>query len=408
MIAKRMESAASLVVFSDDWGRHPSSCQHLIRQLLPHYKVLWVNTIGTRAPRFDMATVKRVAEKAWQWISSDQATGDNPPPEQHRNLKVVNPRMWPWFGRRHDRRLNAWLLSQQLSPLIGQLPQPVCAVTTLPITADLPGRLPVTRWVYYCVDDFGEWPGLDGDTLRTMDLDMVRRADEIVAVSTHLQQMIACQKRESRLLTHGVDLDLWQSAQTADSQHMTPGERLLDGLEGPLAVFWGVVDRRLDTDMLIALSERMKEGHIVLVGPQQDPDERVLQLPNLRTLGPQPFEALPGIACQADVLIMPYANLPVTQAMQPLKMKEYMATGKPVVVSRLPAVMEWSDCLDVTFSPREFADTVVRRFSGRIPEDQQQARTRLKQEGWRAKAKLLEMSFVPEPLQSEDDQRPLP
>ena len=50
----------SLLVFSDDWGRHQSSCQHLVKQLLDQYAVLWVNTIGTRAPRLDMATASRV------------------------------------------------------------------------------------------------------------------------------------------------------------------------------------------------------------------------------------------------------------------------------------------------------------------------------------------------------------
>lgn len=391
MIAKRIESAASVLVFSDDWGRHPSSCQHLIGQLLPHYKVLWVNTIGTRAPRLDLATVKRVGEKIRQWSSKKTAVGDNAPTDQHRNLKVVNPRMWPWFSRSHDRRLNAWLLSRQLKPLIESLPQPVCAVTTLPITADLAGRLPVEKWVYYCVDDFGEWPGLDGNTLREMDHHMIQRSDEIVSVSTHLQAMISLQGRKSTLLTHGVDLNHWRPCPKRDAID----NPLPIGIEGPLAVFWGVVDRRLDTEMLTTLSERMKTGNIVLVGPHQDPDEKILNLPNVHSIGPQPFSSLPLIAQHADALIMPYADLPVTRAMQPLKMKEYMATGKPVVVSSLPSVSEWDDCLDVTFSPSEFANSVIRRMESPLPEDQRLARTRLESEGWRAKAMQLENSFVP-------------
>ena len=39
-----------LIVFADDWGRHPSSSQHLVRELLPQYPTLWVNTVGTRRP----------------------------------------------------------------------------------------------------------------------------------------------------------------------------------------------------------------------------------------------------------------------------------------------------------------------------------------------------------------------
>ena len=63
------------------------------------------------------------------------------PTHSHPNLTVINPKMWPWFGSSRDRRLNRWLLSRQLAPLIAKLPQPVVGITTLPITADLPDAL---------------------------------------------------------------------------------------------------------------------------------------------------------------------------------------------------------------------------------------------------------------------------
>lgn len=380
---------ASLVVFSDDWGRHPSSCQHLIRQLLPSYRVLWVNTIGTRAPRMDMATFRRVREKMRQWSMSAPRPDDSDAVDLHHNLRVVNPRMWPWFSKSYDRRLNSFLLNRQLTSLIDALPKPVTAITTLPITADLCGMLPVSKWLYYCVDDFGEWPGLDGDTLRLMDVQMINQADEIVAVSQHLQRFIASQGRQSRLLTHGVDLQHWQNTNPIpDDAALIPSK-----LEGPLVVFWGVVDQRLNVDMLIALSAKMQQGNIVLVGPQQDPDERLKHLPNLHQIGPRPFHSLPKIADQADVLVMPYADLPVTRAMQPLKMKEYLATGKPVVVSRLPAVEEWHDCLDICRSPEDFANTVLKRIQSDVPTDQYIARQRLQNESWKSKAVELQLSL---------------
>ena len=55
-----------LLVSSDDWGRHPSSCQQLIREMLPTRQVL-CNTIGTRPPRFDLRTAQRVVEKVKHW-----------------------------------------------------------------------------------------------------------------------------------------------------------------------------------------------------------------------------------------------------------------------------------------------------------------------------------------------------
>lgn len=380
------KAPASLLVFADDWGRHPSSCQHLIKELLPRYRVLWVNTIGTRTPRVDIATIRRLGEKMKQWgrpCRGKGTAGSTVVCED--NLTVVNPRMWPWFTRRMDRRLNARLLASQLTPLIESLPQPVAAVTVLPITADLPGRLAVNHWLYYCVDDFAEWPGLDGDTLRTMDVQMIQKADKIVAVSEHLQNMIAHQGRKAGLLTHGVDLPFWNCQST---RHAGISE-LVDH-DGPRVVFWGVIDRRLDTVMMAELSRCLPSGQIILVGPQQNPDERILQLPNVQAIGPRPFSMLPSIAQAADVLIMPYSDLPVTRAMQPLKMKEYIATGRPVVVSHLPAVDEWSRCMDVVDTAEEFASVVLERIGSGTPPQQQLARQGLVSESWAAKATQFE------------------
>ena len=403
-------AVGSLLVFSDDWGRHPSSCQHLVRNLLDRYPVLWVNTIGTRAPRFDLQTMKRVTEKLRQWgsaklsASSHQKQGDiaESRVQMHDNLQVINPQMWPWFGSTRDRTLNRWLLSKQLASLILQLPQPVAGLTTLPITADLPDALPVDRWVYYCVDDFSQWPGLDGDTLRTMDRAMIRRADSLVAVSETLQKMIAAEGRRSSLLTHGVDVDFWRSSQRVAGAGLS-GTKEAPGFQAgafqpppalntsfPTVVFWGVIDRRMDTASLVQLSKDLTAGTIVLIGPQQDPDPAILALPNVKTLPAQPITALPAIAHQASALVMPYADLPVTRAMQPLKLKEYLATGKPVVVNRLPSTDAWSDCLDVAETPEQFSCLVRERISSGIPASQASARNRLQQESWHSKAAQLE------------------
>jgi glycosyltransferase involved in cell wall biosynthesis len=98
---------------------------------------------------------------------------------------------------------------------------------------------------------------------------------------------------------------------------------------------------------------------------------------------------LPSIAREASVLIMPYADLPVTRAMQPLKLKEYMATGRPVVVNHLPSTATWSDCLEVAHSPEQFSQLVRTAISRGTGASQRAARQRLQHESWSARAELL-------------------
>jgi glycosyltransferase involved in cell wall biosynthesis len=368
-----------LLVFADDWGRHPSSCQHLIRHLLPRHEVHWINTIGTRPPRFNWDTVRRGWEKIRHW-SRRSGQGEALPT----NLHVHNPRMWPWFRSTWDRRLNRRLLGRYLTALAEALPTPPVAITTLPLVADLVGLLPVRRWVYYCVDDFSEWPGLDGDTLRRMEEVLVRRADTLIAVSENLRDRLAGMGRASHLLTHGVDVDFWRRPQSGVTIPQ------LAQLERPLVVFWGVVDRRMDVAFVRRLDAEMTCGTLVFAGPESDPDPALGQCRRLVRLGSLPFEQLPALAHEAAVLIMPYADLPVTRAMQPLKLKEYLATGKPVVVRDLPATREWADCLDVADTAEMFARAVKLRLTTRLAETEEAARARLAGESWMEKADVLE------------------
>lgn len=387
----RFESPVRLLVFADDWGRHPSSCQHLVRELLPRIPTLWVNTIGTRKPRLDMTTLRR----GWEKLSRKGKRGAPPPTDSTAEAapQVLNPLMWPYFSRARDRWLNRQLLTRQLSRHLPKN-ENVIALTTLPITADLVGELPVAKWVYYCVDDFSQWPGLDGKTLERMERKLVEHVETVVAASVVLQNRLAKLGRpDAHLLTHGVDLEHWQRV-----PQQGEGDVLWPELPRPLFVFWGLIDRRLDTEWLTALSAAMASGTIVLVGPTQDPDPRLRNLPRVALRPAMPFADLPELADSAAALIMPYADLPVTRAMQPLKMLEYLATMKPVIVRDLPAVGQWREALDACATADDFVAKVLLRAGHPLPTPQQQARERLAAESWRAKAEQLERWLLAPPL----------
>ncbi|MDO4630493.1 MAG: hypothetical protein Q4C70_15045, partial [Planctomycetia bacterium] len=79
---------ATFLIFSDDWGRHPSSCQHLARFLIQNenHRVFWVNTIGTRPPGFNLLTLRRGAQKIVSWVSSRRKSETQ---ETYRNAENV-------------------------------------------------------------------------------------------------------------------------------------------------------------------------------------------------------------------------------------------------------------------------------------------------------------------------------
>ncbi len=409
-----------LVVFSDDWGRHPSSCQHLISRLLPCHPTAWVNTIGTRSPGFSRDDLAKIARKLRQWTQPAQR-GDALPA----NLTVITPRMYPGFRRPWQRRFNARAMVKAMGPWLRETspsgpaetvgsgchtasrkgavcPSQTIGLTTLPITADLltmRQALPVDRWIYYCVDDLAAWPGLDTGALQEMERQQVALADEVIAVSESLRERLrGMGAKEPHLLTHGIDLAHWASQQ---STPQTSLPAWCHGLPRPIHLFWGLLDKRLDAAWCRVL-RGFDGGTLVLAGPRQTLDEEMTRMlekqDGVIAPGAVAFDALPALARWADVLVMPYADLPVTRAMQPLKFKEYLAAdwpqGKPVVARKLPAVAEWSDAADLVETVDQLLAAVRSRVAQGLPESQRAARQRLHDESWEGKARVLEQIIV--------------
>ena len=385
--ARAGERRARLVVFSDDWGRHPSSCQHLIGHLLYRYPTLWVNTIGTRAPGLSWGDAGKMVVKFRQWMGRSSRRNALPA-----NLTVISPPMYPGFRKPWQRRLNARLITAKINRALGPRTKTGrrIAVTTIPVTADLVKTLDVDRWVYYCVDDFSVWPGLDGQVLGQLDQLQVDRVDLVICVSQTLQKRTSEMGSPSKLLTHGIDLSHWRRAEMNDQTHDLP--QWWGPLTPPIFLFWGVVDRRLDYEFCAALAKRC--GTLALVGPQQSPDQRLGSLGCVCMPGPVPYMDLPKLAAAADVLVMPYADLPVTRSIQPLKFKEYLATGKPVVVRHLPATAAWQDAADVVETVEQFVEAAALRAAHGTPDSQRRARTRLSEESWDRKAHEFEQMVL--------------
>ncbi|MCA9117499.1 MAG: glycosyltransferase [Planctomycetaceae bacterium] len=373
-----------LLVFADDWGRHPSSCQHLISRLLPRYRTTWVNTIGMRSPRFDLQTIRRGIEKLSHWSPAAQADALQLP----ENLTLLNPYMWPEFRTGAGRAMNRRLLTCALRQRVLAANGPVIGITTLPIVADLMDRLGLERWVYYCVDDFSTWPGLDHRPLEEMEELLISGVDRLIAVSENLHDRLSARGREARLLPHGIDLDFWSVPQSPGGLPQPASAT------DPLIVFWGLIDRRMDVKFVHRLADDLDSGTVLLAGPQDCPDPALLRHPKVVATGALPRSELPGLAQRARVLIMPYDDLPVTQAMQPLKLLEYLATSCPVVVRNLPATRDWTDCLDLAETATEFSRLVRQRLREGLPASQRAARRRLEHESWEARAAEFERILV--------------
>ena len=398
-----MHDSSPLVVFSDDWGRHPSAPQHIVRRMLAQRQVLWVNTIGTRRPGFNHHDLARGVQKCRQWLgrrSADQQSNNADQPN------VINPVMWPSYAGRLQRSVNTRLVASAVRKQIDRhFDRPPVVITTIPMTVDLIGRIPASRWIYYCVDDWSTWPGLDHATLTASERRLIERADAIVAASDRLAEHVAEAGHDATVITHGVDAEMWSDPPPVATH---PIVEQIEELPRPHAVFWGMIDTKLSVNALTSLAGR-SEGSIILIGPHSDGARELSRIQGVHLFDAVPPDVLPHIASLADALIMPYVtDHPALIASQPLKLKEYLATDRPVTCTDLPSTRAWSDCADVV-SVDAFATTVINRLHTATPIEQMHCRhQRIPGETWQAKAaqfeQLLGDSTDPTQLLPEDNE----
>ena len=251
-----------IVVFSDDWGRHPSSSQHIFRYLLDRCKVTWINTIGLRTVRISPYDMKRAFQVLSNWASSRKAD-DSDEQKGTANPEVLAPMMLPSFRYRLVAHVNQQILTRAVRKAListGTVEKTIL-VSTLPIIPAVFSANIFDRTVYYCVDDFTTWSGVDGSAMRRLESETLQNCDLLITTSSQLLDSRGVSVKKACLLTHGVDFEHF-----ARVSQLSPTDELTR-LPKPVIGFFGLFDERIDGAVLKNISKEFATGSIVILGP---------------------------------------------------------------------------------------------------------------------------------------------
>jgi len=222
-------------------------------------------------------------------------------------------------------------------------------------------ELPHKLIVYDCVDEYSAFPEFRGHEswIRQRERELCGEADLVFTTSRALYDTKRALKPDDTHLVHNVG-DAEHFGKAMDPATEVPAE--LTRLERPIVGFVGAVsDYKLDTEWVLALARARPDWSIVLIGPTgvADPGtdtRRLEELPNVHLLGRRDYPELPGYLRGFDLAVIPYRINDYTRAVFPIKFFEFMATGKPVVISKLPALEEFYDAVRVAGSAEEFVE----------------------------------------------------
>ncbi len=206
--------------------------------------------------------------------------------------------------------------------------------------------------LYYAED---EWTGFAGLTdamrrdLRHAEEHVLRTVDVALAVSPRLVERMRQLHPQTRLLENAVDTDHFSPA-ALDSAPLHPALAEILSPDNPsqsvsqprrVVGFVGQVDHRLDRDLLAAVARDRPGVQFVLVGRVIEPERftDLVKLPNVHLVGYVPYEQLPAAMKPFDACMLPYVHSELTESCNPLKLFEYMATGRPVVARPLAGIV---------------------------------------------------------------------
>lgn len=374
-----MIEGRSVICFAgeDWWYHHPHSKNHIMKRLARANRVMFINSISMGLPsvrsRDFFSKVRRKLKSYAKFVRRS--------PE---GIWVVTPIVTPFFSSALGRWLNKWLLVIQLRILMMLLGfrSPVLWIA-IPTAKDVVGRLDESLLIYQVSDkyeandmDHGARAGL----IRSLHQELQARADIIYYSGKRLFNEDQQYREKSFLLEQAVDFEHF-SAVTAQ-EFTIPAQ--VASVKGPVLGYFGAIEAWLvDQELVRYVSERRPDWQWVFIGLKTRALE-IEALPNVHFLGSKNYYDLPAYAARFDVCVLPWVtDNEFVNYGSAIKVREYLATGKPVVITPLYEYEALDGILRIARSYDHFIELVEQALCERPGDETALAARRQRQEAVR-------------------------
>ncbi len=357
--AKMPNKNRPLIVFGEDWGAHPSSTQHLVKVLGQTRPVIWLNSIGLRKPKLSLHDFKRLFNKVKSFIvnlptinKKEDKQNSKSTQGTHTNSQfiIINPLVIPcansWFSLKLSKVILKWQLQLAYKKL--SIKDPIIW-SSLPTSVDYLALFNKAPCVYYCGDDFNSLAGVDHQFVCQKEALLVEKSSYIFTASKKMLDRFPHNKAVN--IPHGVNFSLF-----SEQVNQTP----LDLPQGkPIAGFYGSISAWLDQNLLMQAIKALPHWHFVFIGKVDCNVDELQQFPNVYFLGTKPHNELPKYIQNWNVAMLPFVNNKQVQMCNPLKLREYLASGTPIVTTDFNALNGYRKHLQVASKTMPFHQAIL-------------------------------------------------
>jgi glycosyltransferase involved in cell wall biosynthesis len=349
-------------------------------------KVVFVNSISMGLPALsNKDLLPRVRRKLRSYAKLARTTAEG--------ITVVSPAALPFYGSRVARAANRQLIAAQIGMLARRrgLTVPILWIA-IPTAAEMIGEFNESLVVYHVSDKYDANlmdHATDPATIRAMHERAIERADLIFYSGRKLLDEATRGLDRSYLLEQAVDFEHWSRVGARGDGALAVAPEI-EKIARPRLGYFGAIEPWLVDQELIKLAARERPAwQWVFVGNKSRGME-IESLPNAHFLPAVPYEELPHYAAGFDVCVLPWeTERAFTSYGSAIKVREYLATGKPVVISPLPEYEPMRDVLRIARSREDFF-RLVEDALGEDDEDAARRRQASVREGtWDARAEWV-------------------
>jgi glycosyltransferase involved in cell wall biosynthesis len=225
-----------------------------------------------------------------------------------------------------------------------------------------------------------------GPTIAALEQALVHKAGGVIVTAPGLYESKRPHARQIEMVPNGVDVEHFGRAARPD----TVAPASVQALTRPVIGYLGAVQYWVDFDLIAHAARAHPEWSFVFVGSVEPLArvDKVRGLPNVHFLGRHPYGALPEFVAGFDVCINPYVLDQVAENVDPLKLYDYLASGKPIVSTDIPAARRFADLLRLTRTPEDFTRSIEAAL--RDPGDAGARQRAAAQHSWEARFHRLQ------------------
>lgn len=337
----------TIVCIANSWDYDPTSKHQVARILAKHNDIVWVNYHGSRRPTMSRVDIAGAASALRRVACGMRRVSDS--------IVQVTPMVIPGAKRAILRALHEKMLVAQIRRAIRKVnrgrSRPVQVWSFAPDVPYLVGKFGEECFLYYCVDEYREFEGFDSRRIAEAEDALIDRADVVVATSEHLLQARRRRRPDTVLVRHGVDHDHFATAWQSE----LPMPADIAGIPKPIFGFFGLIEHWIDGRFLAEVARLRPWYSFVLIGEAKVDVSELRGLDNVHLLGRKPYAELPAYCAQFGAAMLLFAQSAMTRHINPVKMREYLAAGLPVVSTPLPEADRYASAITVAPTPEAYA-----------------------------------------------------